>query len=54
MFETFLGLRPEFRVVIRTGRVYNRDLFEAQAKERFPLMAKRDRVRFEVSLTVDK
>lgn len=53
-FESFLRFRPEFQVVIRTGRVYDRDQFEAQAKERFPLMTKRGRIQFEISPTVDK
>ena len=53
-FESFLGLRPDFQVVIRTGRLYNRDHFQAQVKERFPLMAGKGRVQFETCLTVDK
>ena len=54
MFEKFLGSRPEFKVVIRTGRLYNRDKFQAQARERFPLIAGRDRLRFETCLVVDR
>ena len=54
MFEKFLRSRPEFKVVIRTGRLYNRDKFQAQAKERFPLMARRGRLQFETCLVVDR
>jgi hypothetical protein len=54
LFEGFLNSRPDFKLVIRTGRLYNRDEFQAQAKERFPLMARRGRILFETSLAVDK
>ena len=54
LFEDFLGWHPDFGLVIRTGRLYNRDEFQAQAKERFPLMARRDCIGFENYLAVDK
>ena len=54
LFDGFLDSYPEFTVVVRTGRLYNREEFQAQAKERFPLMTKRDRVRFETSPAVDE
>lgn len=54
LFEAFLDRCPDFRLVIRTGRLYNRGEFQAQAKERFPFMARRDRVQFETSAAVDK
>ena len=50
-FESSLRFRPHFKVVIRTGRLYNRDEFQAQVRERFPLMSRRDRVQFETCLT---
>ena len=54
LFEGFLCSSPDFKLVIRTDRLYDRDNFQAQAKERFRLMAGRDRIRFETSLAVDK
>jgi len=54
LFEGFLSCRPDFKLVIRPGRLYNRDEFQAQAKERFPLMARRGCIQFETSLPVDK
>jgi len=54
LFEGFLGWCPDFKLVIRTGRIYSRDELQTQAKERFPLMAGRDCIQFETSLAVDK
>ena len=53
-FRSFLSRCPDFALVIRTGKLYNRDEFQAQAKERFPIMAERGRVYFETALDVDK
>ena len=53
MFENFLRSRPEFKVFIRTRGLYNRDKFQAQVRERFPLMAGRACPRFETCLVVD-
>ena len=54
LFDDFLDRGLDLKLVIRTGRLYSREKFEAQAKERFPLMAGRDRIRFETSLAVDE
>ena len=54
LFEGFLDLYPDFKLLFRTGRLSNRDKFLAQAKERFPLMAMRDSIQLETSLDVDK
>ena len=54
LFESSLDRRPGFRLVIRAGTLPDRDEFQAQAKERFPLMAGRDRIQFETSLAVER
>ena len=54
LLNGFLVRSPDFRLVIRAGGQYNRDEFRTQAKERFPLIAGRDRIRFERSLAIDK
>ena len=55
MFKNFLCSRPEFKAVIRTGRLYNRNKFHwAKARERFPSTVGRDRLQFETCLVVDR
>ena len=55
LFEGFLDWRPGFKLVIRTGTgLCKRDEFEAQARERFPIMAMRSRIQFEALPSVDK
>jgi len=54
LLEGFFDRYPDFKFVIRTGMLYNRDEFQAQVKEKFPLMTRRGRVRFEMSLAVDR
>jgi len=54
LFEGFLSRCPDFKLVIRTGRLYDRDEFQAQTRERFSLMARRGCIQFETSLTVDR
>jgi len=54
LFEGLLDRCPDFKLVIRTDRLDARDEFQAQTKERFPLMARRNRVQFETSSTVDE
>ena len=54
LFEDLLKQSPDFKFIIRTGWIYNdRDEFQAQARERFPLMAGRNRIQFETSLAID-
>ena len=53
MFRSFLLWRPDFRLVIRTGTLSDRDEFEARV-ETFPLMAERELIQFETSLALDK
>ena len=50
----FLEWCPDLKLVIRTGRLRNRDEYQAQARERFPLMTGRGRIHFETSLVIDK
>ena len=54
LFEGLLDRCPDFKLVIRTGRLDNRYEFQARVKARFSSMARVDRVRFETSSTVDK
>ena len=54
LFRSFLLWRPDFRLVIRTGTLSDRDEFEAHVKERFPLMAGRELIRFETFPALDK
>ena len=49
----FLYRCPDFRFIIRTGELYNRDEFQAQAKERLPLIVG-GAVHSETPLAVDK
>ena len=53
-FKGFLDRCPDFKLVIRTGTLSDRDGFQAQAKERFRLMAELDRIRFETSVAIDR
>ena len=43
----------DFRVVIRTGELYNREPFRAHMKKAFPFLAKRGQVGFEASRALD-
>ena len=52
LFRASLDRRAGFKLVIRTGVLSEDDEFQAQTKERFPLMVERDRIRFEISPTV--
>ena len=54
LFRSFLLWRPDFRLFIRTGTLSDREGFEAQVKERFPLMTGRELIRFETSPALDK
>ena len=54
LLNGFLEWCPDLKLVIRTGWLQNRDEYQAQARERFPSMAGRDRIRFETSLAIDE
>ena len=43
-----------FRFIIRTGRLYDREIFEMHVKEIFPLLTEGGRVQFETSNSIDK
>ena len=53
LLNGFLDQCPDFKLVIRADAQCNRGEFRARAKERFPLMAGRDRIRFETSPGVE-
>ena len=46
--------RVDFRVIIRTGKLYDRETFQEHAKERFPLLTRKGWVRFETSYSIDQ
>lgn len=54
LFEERFAERGEFRLVIRTGKLYDRETFETFAKENFPLLARRGCVSFETSHSLDQ
>ena len=55
LLSGFLDRCPDFKLVIRTGNLYNyRDEFRSQAKKMFHLMAERNRIQFETSSAVDE
>lgn len=53
-FEERWTEREDFRLIIRTGKLYDRETFEAHAKETFPLSARRGFIRFETSYSIEK
>lgn len=53
-FEERWGEREDFRLIIRTGKLYDRETFEAHAKESFPLSTKRGCIRFETLYSIDR
>jgi hypothetical protein len=54
LFENQFAGRGDFRVTIRTGKLYDRETFQAHAKENFPLLARRGCIRFETSHSIDQ
>ena len=46
--------REDFKLIIRTGKLYDRETFEAHAKETFPLSAQRGFIRFETSYSIER
>ena len=45
--------RGGFNLIVRTGKLYDRETFQAHAQERFPMLAERGCVRFETSHSID-
>ena len=54
LFAERFAEREDFRLVIRTGKLYDRETLQRHAKERFPLLAERGCIRFETSHLVDQ
>ena len=52
----FLDWYLDFKLVVGTsmGTLYNRDGFQVQAREMFPLMVGRDCIQFETALAINK
>ena len=53
-FDEKFAERADFKVIIRTGKLYDRETFQTHAKERFPLLAGRGWIRFETSYSIDQ
>ena len=53
-FEEQWTRREDFRLIIRTGKLYDRETFEAHAEETFPLSASRGFLRFETSYSIER
>ncbi|KAF9645152.1 hypothetical protein BDM02DRAFT_693138 [Thelephora ganbajun] len=52
--EERFGERRDFRLIIRTGKLYNWETFQRHAKKRFPLLTRRGRVLFETSHSIEE
>jgi hypothetical protein len=52
--EKRFATRQNFRLVIRTGELCDKETFEKHAKETFPFMADRGCIRFESSNLIEK
>lgn len=53
-FDEKFAERADFKVIIRTGKLYDRKTFQAHAKERFPMLEGRGRIQFETSYSIDQ
>ena len=53
-FDEKFAEGADFKVVIRTGKLYDRETFQTHAKERFPLSARRGWIKFETSYSIDQ
>jgi len=53
-FQERWAERGDFKLIIRTGKLYDRETFEAYAKETFPLSARRGCIQFETSHSIDR
>ena len=53
-FDERWAERGDFKLIIRTGKLYDRETFEAHAKETFPLSTRRGILRFETSYSIDR
>lgn len=54
LFGGQLGERGDFRLIVRTGKLYDRETFRVHAQESFPLLARRGCIRFETSHSIDE
>lgn len=52
--EDQFATRGDFRLIVKTGRVYDSETFQRHAKEAFPLLANRERIHFEIFHSIDK
>jgi len=50
--ERFAG-RGDLNLIVRTGKLYDRETFQMHAQERFPLLAEKGCIRFETSHSID-
>lgn len=54
LLEERFAKRKNFRLIIKTGKLYDRETFQAHARESFPLLARRGCIRFETSHSIDQ
>ena len=50
--ERFAG-RGDFSLIVRTGKLYDRETFQLHAQERFPSLVEKGCIRFETSHSID-
>ena len=53
LLENQFALHGDFRLNIRTGKLYDRETFQGHAKEIFPLLASKGCIQFEMSYSID-
>ena len=53
LLENQFALHRDFRVNIRTGKLYDRETFQGHAREILPLLASKGRIQFETSYSID-
>lgn len=51
--EEIFAEHGDFSLIVRTGKLYDRETFQTHAQERFPLLAERGCIRFETSYSID-
>ena len=54
LLEERFAMSGDFRIIITTGKLYDRETFRRHAEEIFPLLASRGCIRFETSFLIDK
>ena len=53
LLENQFASHRDFRVNVRTGKLYDQETFQGHAKEIFPLLASKGCIQFEMSYSID-